>query len=109
MIGRGKHFRFLNQSQRYFDTSKLTNYLNISGPIMAGIESFLDMKDDTASQLRHYRDQDYILYQVSRLDKRNDYSTFDFHRQWLDVQNDICIYRRYFIRATGGITRAKKK
>jgi hypothetical protein len=131
----------LESFAKVFDTSKLTNYLNFSGPIMDGIESFLDMDDmqfrlgqrdaftdpethvgnvfspgyfviiradektikkdqfwvkrnqlhigDTASQLRPYRDQDYILYQVSHLDKRNDYSTFDFNRQWRDVQNDI--------------------
>lgn len=132
----------LESVARAFDSSRLTTYLAISGPLMAGIESFLEMGDqmqfrlgqrdvfadpeiesenvfapghyaiirdgesavnrgqfwvkedrlyvgETASQLRPYLEQDYVLYQIVHLDKRNDYTTFDFHRQWEDVQRQI--------------------
>jgi hypothetical protein len=132
----------LESVAKAFDSSKLTNYLNITEPLMDGIESFLGMKDqmqfrlgqrdefvdpethvgnvfspgyfvtirgdeqkiekekfwikenqlyigENASHLQSYREQDYILYQISLFDKRNDYTTFDFHRQWEDVQNQI--------------------
>ncbi len=41
------------------------------------------------SELRPYVEQDYIMYQIALLDKRNDYTTFDFHRQWEEVQRQI--------------------
>ncbi len=134
---------FLESVAKAFDSSKLSSYLNITGPLMDGIESFLGMgnqmqfrlgqrnvlsdpettaggypfspgyfvivrgdsqaidkgrfwvKDselyvgESESNLQPYRELDYVLYQVTRLDKRNDYTTFDFHRQWEEVQKQI--------------------
>lgn len=44
---------------------------------------------DKESNLARYRDHDYVLYQLVKLEKRNDYTTFDFHRQWEEVQKQI--------------------
>ncbi len=121
-----------------FDSSKLSNYLNIATPLMDGIESFFGMgkqmefrlgernvfsdganafspnyfvfirddekkikreqfwvKDDRLysgdkeNELEIYKDKDYILYQINYLEKRNDYETFEFHKQWDNVQKSI--------------------
>lgn len=134
---------FLESVAKAFDSSKLTSYLTISGPLMDGIESFLGMgsqmqfrlgqrnvftdpetsktgnafspgyfvvvrgdvdetdrdkfwvKDnelcfgEKESNLDRYREHDYVLYQIEKLQKRNDYTTFDFHRQWEEVQKQI--------------------
>lgn len=132
----------LESVAKAFDSSKLSNYLNITRPLMDGIEAFFEMGDQmqfrlgqrdafadpethssnvfspgyfviirddegsirkdnfwvrddqlymgkNASQILPYREKDYVLYQFARLDKRNDYTTFDFHRQWEDVQKQI--------------------
>jgi len=34
------------------------------------------------NNLQPYRENDYLLYEISASDKRNDYETFDFHKHW---------------------------
>ena len=36
-----------------------------------------------------YTGSDYILYKIQKLQHRNDYSTFDFHKEWKNVQQGI--------------------
>jgi hypothetical protein len=44
---------------------------------------------DDASHLSPYSEQDYILCKIVRLDKRNDYTTFPFHREWEKARDHI--------------------
>ena len=40
-------------------------------------------------QLTPYMDQDYVLYQIIGSKTRNDYTGFEFHKQWEKVQEQI--------------------
>jgi hypothetical protein len=42
-----------------------------------------------AHQLSPYREQDYVLYKIARLEARNDYTTFPFHRDWEAARDQI--------------------
>lgn len=44
---------------------------------------------ENESNLIPYIENDYVLYQLSLLEERNDYTTFDFHKQWNVVFNAI--------------------
>ncbi len=44
---------------------------------------------DNELHLQLYTGHDYILYQIVHLTLRNDYTTFDFHRKWEEVQRQI--------------------
>jgi hypothetical protein len=121
-----------------FDSTKLSNYVNIAKPLTTGIENFLGMgenmqirighrmefsdpatnkvdnfkpgywlmlrqnesqveqrkfwvKDgqlfygDNKDSLKPFESTDFVLYNIHKLEKRNDYSTFDFHKKWKDV------------------------
>ncbi len=39
--------------------------------------------------LKPYTDNDYIIYEIAHLDVRNDYTTFDFHAKWKEIQDLI--------------------
>lgn len=127
--------KLLESVAKSFDSSKLSGYLNIAEPVMAGIEGFFGMGDDmqfrmgqrnefqdaeihdgnvfksgysvmirehqdkakpehfwvknnelyygkNKDNIQPYRENDYILYEISTSDKRNDYETFEFHKHW---------------------------
>lgn len=44
---------------------------------------------DRADRLTPYVEHDFILWQLRSLDTRDDFETFDFHREWLKVQDRI--------------------
>jgi len=39
--------------------------------------------------IKPYRENDYVLYRITSHKERNDFTTFDFHKQWENVQDTI--------------------
>jgi hypothetical protein len=142
----------LESVAKVFDSTKLTSYLNISGPLTDGIESFFDMGDQmqfrlgqrnsfadaatnttntfapgyyviirtdqknidqskfwvkeeqlyygsTVENIQPFVDYDYLLYKIVKSAVRNDYTTFDFHALFEEVQTSVW---------DGNLTKAKE-
>jgi hypothetical protein len=43
----------------------------------------------TAEQSQPYRDNDYVLYNFAAVKLRSDYTSFESHKQWVEVQKQI--------------------
>jgi hypothetical protein len=123
-----------------FDASKLTKYIDISTPLMQGIEGFLGMEDmelrlahrieytdasvanvnkfqpgywvmirsdkaldqamlkvkdnvlmiaDKQGELEEFTACDYVIYSVEKLERRRDYTEFEFHKILKDIKRAI--------------------